>query len=62
MLTAMNEHEVATGRWEPCATFAGDVGARCSDCGWLDDDHRTDASVTALPRRVPAQEPQTLAS
>jgi len=62
MLTAMNEHDFATGRWESCASFTGEPGERCSDCGWLDDDHGMHASVTALPRRAPARRPQTLAS
>jgi hypothetical protein len=58
----MNEDDTAIGRWEPCATFAGEPGERCAECGWLDDDHQAAASVTELPRRVPARRPQTLAS
>ena len=62
MLSAMNEHDFAIGRWEPCATFAGEPGECCPACGWLDDDHRPEASVTELPRRSPVQQPHTLAS
>jgi hypothetical protein len=55
----------AGGRWEPCLTFtcAGDGSPVCGNCGWLLDDHRTDAVVRRLPARAPkVVQPRRLAS
>lgn len=50
---------VATGRWEPCPTFAGDGPGSgvCAGCGWLVDDHTGDAVIRRLPARAPRSLP-----
>jgi hypothetical protein len=61
----MTDLDPAGGRWEPCLTFAsaGDGSPVCGDCGWLLDDHHTDAVVSMLPARVPRTvQPRRLAS
>jgi hypothetical protein len=47
-------HDTVTARWEACETFTNDDGASpvCTACGWLDDEHGTDAVVHHLPGRV----------
>jgi hypothetical protein len=54
MLRGMTIHEndepVAAGWFEPCAAFEGRPFVPvCAACGWLADDHDTDAEVVLLP-------------
>jgi hypothetical protein len=53
-------HEaVAAGWFEPCAAFDGRAFAPlCAVCGWLDDDHDTEAEVVLLPPVEPIAMPR----
>jgi hypothetical protein len=56
-----HEHEqaVATGSFEPCAVFDGNALAPvCAACGWLADDHDTDAEVVLLAPVEPIAMPR----
>jgi hypothetical protein len=61
----LTDIDLAGGRWEPCHAFAPEVtdSQVCGKCGWLHDDHQTDAVIRRLPVRAhPAAQPRRLAS
>jgi hypothetical protein len=63
----VTQTDLVAGRWEPCLGFTPEFADSqvCGDCGWLHDDHRSDAVVHRLPvrpARAAAAAPRRLAS
>jgi hypothetical protein len=54
MLNNLIEDQPVSTRWEPCPEFSPDLAASpvCAGCGWLEDEHATDAVVHHLPGPV----------
>ena len=46
--------DIVAARWEACERFVTDADGSpvCAACGWLEDEHGTDAVVHQLPRPV----------
>ena len=64
-LDADLDADLAGGRWEPCHGFVPEFtdSQVCGGCGWLHDDHQTDAVIRHLPKRAAsAAHPSRLAS
>lgn len=49
----METTEYLTVRLEACSDHVGDLGEPCDVCGWLFDDHGSEAIVVALPVPLP---------
>lgn len=61
----LTDTDLASGLWEPCHAFAPEVtdSQVCGECGWLHDDHQTNAVIRHLPTRATsAAHPSRLAS